>query len=266
MRRTSRSRGREKDRMRMRMKLQNSERGALPWEPRTYWNGAVVVRPKRSEDYEHCKTIFIIIDYISVRGEACEVNGITYAWDAITIIVPLRACVCARASVGANDCCRTRLDAYIRVYPEIVYRFVGFPIGKQSHPSANERVTFTPPPVVLARSFNTCARESTKAALSQYKTIREILLSVTRNSTFFYGTSRWDTIKAEIGYEMREPGCVVLISPVGYRWAWTREDSCGKYRVAYRMRERCDKRFRRVSDSFFALFAPRLSYFGGDFE
>lgn len=65
-------------------------------EPRMYWNGAVVIRPKRLEDYEHYKTIFIIIDYISVRGDACKVNGIIYAWDAITIIVPLRMFTCAR--------------------------------------------------------------------------------------------------------------------------------------------------------------------------
>lgn len=72
--------------------------------------------------------------------------------NAITIIVPLRMCICARSrlAVGANGRCKTRV--HIRVFPEIVYRFVGFPIGKQSHPSANERVMFTLPPV--ASSFS----------------------------------------------------------------------------------------------------------------
>ncbi|KAL0123589.1 hypothetical protein PUN28_005833 [Cardiocondyla obscurior] len=37
------------------------------------------VEERRSGDYKHCKTIFVIIGCISAKGEACEVNGITYA-------------------------------------------------------------------------------------------------------------------------------------------------------------------------------------------
>lgn len=60
-------------------------------------------------------------------------------------------CVCARA---ADRCCKTRADVqdalariythiythtYVDAFPEIVYRFVGFPISKQSHPSTKNK-------------------------------------------------------------------------------------------------------------------------------
>lgn len=107
----------------------------------------------------------------------------------------------------------------IRVFPEIVYGFVEFTTCKQSHPNANERVTFTLPPVVVfAHSFRTSIEGGFNTKLSQYKTIHEpeIPLSVTRNSTFSTVLRAVDTIKAEIGY-MCESGCVVLISLVEYR-------------------------------------------------
>lgn len=82
--------------------------------------------------------IFIIIGYTSVRGEACEVNGITYAWDAITIIVPLRLCARRGASTSRCKTFAWKCGVHSR-FPEIVYRFVGFPIGKQSRLGAKSK-------------------------------------------------------------------------------------------------------------------------------
>lgn len=212
----------------------------------------LVARLRRLEDYEHCKTIFIIIDYISVRGEVCEVNAITYAWDAITIIVPscmrvyVRVCafVCALARRGERERpLRNATWMHIRAFPEIVYRFAGFPIGKQSHPNANERVTFIPPRfVVPARSFHTCEdprREERRSRQSRKRSMR-FLFSVTRSSTFFR-TPRVvaDTIKAAIGERMCESGRVVLISLARNAGAkLAREDFRGKCRAASCSREK----------------------------
>lgn len=68
-------------------------------------------------------------------------------------------CARLRAPRWARTAIAKRVWMRIRVFPEIVYRFVEFTTCKQSHPNANERVTFTLPPVVVfAHSFRTSIR------------------------------------------------------------------------------------------------------------
>jgi len=84
--------GKEEARSATRMNLRNNERSTRYLELHERIE-TVPLQPERSEDYEHCKTISIIIGCVSARGGAYEVNGIIYARDAITIIVSL--CMCA---------------------------------------------------------------------------------------------------------------------------------------------------------------------------